>query len=220
PRTGSYWVVNANPPSFRLFHGDGSLETIHTWASDQFFPQPLFPKGSGKIFFVLGSFNPVFRNLWVWEPGGTSQRVAEGLEEMPSLIAGDSHLLFQTDAPRLMEIASGSTRSLRATGDVTQHVGSHATGLFHYPITPLYSAFQTVGAMAVHDTATHSEGAVADEVYQETCRFSPVGELHCLNRRSPIAPHGAQLVVWDREEQSMRRILDGVFAFGFADTGT
>lgn len=219
PRTGSYWVESKSPPSLKLFHADGSLETLHTWSSETLVAEPFFPKDSGKIFFVLGRSGLPTRSLRVWEPGEGSRLVADGLVDVPILLADERHLLFQIDRPYLLDVATEAKTPLRTAGDVTLYVDSHERGLFHFPLTPLYSSFQTVGAMVVYDATTHEEAAVVDEIYQETCRFSPVGELHCLSRRSPIPPYGARLVVWDPVGRQMRQVADGVLAFGFAKNG-
>lgn len=222
PRTGDYWVVETtNPRRLRIFQSDGRVETLATWQSDQFlFSEPFFPRASSKVFFVLGTFSPPARKLWVWEPGRPSEPIVEGVSGVPLLVADDSHLLIQLDRPLLLDVESEEITMLRATGDSTLHVGDHAGGVVHYPLTPLFRPSGTIGPMSIYDVTTGTETTIVDEVHQESCTFSSIGSLFCMNRRSPVHPGGSQLIVWNKEEQAIDRIADGVFLFGFAPTGS
>lgn len=221
PRNGNYWFTESNPRRLLVFNGEDLVE-VGRWGDElQFVGPPLFPKESSTLFYALRGGDLHYR-LRSWTPAQMSGEIASGLIAMPALVGDDSHLLFQTDRPMLLEIRTGEFVELRHAGAPMVHHGSHPSGLLHYPLTPLYPAGpgSIVGPLTVFDMESGEDRVFVDEFQHASCAFSPVGALYCLNRLSPMAPRGAQITYWNRGVDGLVPLAEGVFDFGFAPEGT
>lgn len=219
PRNGNYWMVEPSRRRLLVYDGEDVAE-VDTWDANQsFIWMPLFPKGSEKFYYVLRD-GAGMQTLHSWAPGRPGAEIARDVKLWPRLVGNDTHLLYQTSAPYLVEIETGKVTRLRETAALALYLGTHESGVLHYPITPLFSTSpEVVGPMVIHDLENNEEKVLVDEIKQEACRFAEGGALFCLNRRSPIGPRGAQLIRWERNEGEVLPLADGVLGFGFATSG-
>jgi|GEM_PF-2014843 len=229
PRTGAFWFFHDGRRRLSIVPPGGDPLEIHRWSVAVFLLQVLFPRDRDEILYVIRLPSQI-RELWRWNPAEPEPvQVDSGLTTEALLVAGDTHVLYEAERPRLFDLARGGRLDLRQDGELDpgqsgklqRHVGHHSNGLLHYPIAPLYrvAPANTVGPMAIRDLATGSEHVIADELWHESCAFSAAGELFCLNRQSSWHPWGAELVRWDGEASLLRRLLDGVIGFGFDRDG-
>lgn len=221
PRTGDLWIFHGTPRRLSLVRDGLSTIEIQRWEDSAFLSHVYFPRGRDEILYVVRE-SPTQRSLWSWAPSRPSpRRIDSGLDGDPVLVVDDAYLVYQTEVPRLLELATEEIVDLPSGGAVRFHVGHHASGLFHHPLAPLYRADTTftVGPLTIHDLRAKSEFVIVDEIWHQSCEFSASGELLCLNRRSPQSPFGAQLVHWDREASLLRRVADGVLGFTFDRSG-
>lgn len=220
PRTGAFWLFHDEPRRLVLVPPGRDPIELHRWTETVFPMQVLFPRGREEILYVVRT-SSVVRELWLWSPAKGSVLIDSGLTTDALLVGDETYVLYQTTRPRLLDLSSGELVDLRKDGNLHYPVGHHEEGLLHYPIAPLYRATppNTVGAMAIRDLATGAEHVVVDELWHESCAFSPAAELFCLNRRSSSIPWGAELVRWNRDASLLHRLADGVLEFRFDREG-
>lgn len=218
PRNGNLWVVSANPPRLAIFDGHQTT-SVDTWEVDQHFVAPFFPRGTDKFYYALRN-RDFHSSLRSWSPGRPKRELASGIAGLPVLVGDDTHFVFETDRAKLLEIETGALVELQESAAPGVHLGTHASGLLHYPITPLYHAQpgDVVGALCLRDLASGEARVFVDEIQQDACAFSEGGALYCLNRRSSLHPRGAELLRWERGGEP-ERLAEGVLDFGFATEG-
>lgn len=180
---------------------------------------PHFPPDSNVV--IYSAANPPASGLGVslvaWEPGQSARTVASGLDGPPEEVAGGSKLLLEGgQGISSYDPATGIVEEVATNGTLWPHYGSHADGTVFLPLQPFYrnapALGQLVAPMCIYDVHSGETHVIVDEVWLQSCGFSAAGALLCLSRRSPLPPHGSELLYWDGERSALRRLADGVLA--------
>jgi hypothetical protein len=221
PRTSTpMFAYDDGAQKVEAFYQGGHVSIVPRDATLRSPDEPLFPGDGGLVTY--SALDPSGdRVLVAWDPPRGAWIAARKLMGSPELLAGARQVIFEGDGVSLFD--GEEVQEVAAHGTLWPHYDSHPDGVVFLPLTPFYrhapGLGELIAPLCVADSASGARHVIVDEIWHESCAFSPKGTLHCLSRRSPLPPHGAELLRWDRVSGQLQRLGDGILALHPLETG-